>query len=296
MAEAEIPVDLLNPGQVFACLGLMEAAETLCGPCEGGFIYSGAETLARFRWRVEGDDDPVRHAVAFLAQADSRAIVPKGADLSTKKWDVETSQTEETYPAPAPETPATLAVVLTDGDRQIPIEYWLDGPHNGRDNVKFWAGSGGYPGAALARDGLKMVAALGANRIADAAANPFAFAAPMSSSFRFDWRRDYVPLDAGFSLNEHGTMTTIGYPLVELLAAIGLQNARPERPDRRDKLLYRYAIAGGGAVLPTALARAVLGGATFGFPLRKFRMRLDWPGQEGQARCIVETREEENLR
>jgi hypothetical protein len=27
MAEASIPVDLLNPGQVFACLGFMEAAE-----------------------------------------------------------------------------------------------------------------------------------------------------------------------------------------------------------------------------------------------------------------------------
>jgi CRISPR-associated protein Csx14 len=101
-----------------------------------------------------------------------------------------------------------------------------------------------------------------------------------------------VPLDAGFSLNVHGAMTTVGYPLVELLAAIGLQNARPQRPDRSNKLIYRYAVS--NAMLPTIFARAVLGGAKRGFTIRTFRMRLDWPGQEGQARCFVEVREEEN--
>jgi CRISPR-associated protein Csb3 len=48
MAEASIPVDLINPGQVFACLGLMEAAEILCGPCEGRFDYRGSESAAHF--------------------------------------------------------------------------------------------------------------------------------------------------------------------------------------------------------------------------------------------------------
>jgi CRISPR-associated protein Csx14 len=182
-------------------------------------------------------------------------------------------------------------MILASDSREIPIEHWLDGSHNGRDNVKFWAGAGGYPGAALARDALAILARLGANAIADAAADPFGFAAPMSSSFRFDWRRDYVPLDAGFSLNEHATMTPVGYPFVELLAAIGLQNARPQRPNPRDKLVYRYAVT--NATLPTVFARAVVGGAKLGFPIRTFRMRLDWPGQEGQARCIVEAREEE---
>jgi CRISPR-associated protein Csx14 len=42
------------------------------------------------------------------------------------------------------------------------------------------------------------------------------------------------------------------------------------------------------------LARAVLGAQSVGFPLRVFRMRLGWPGQEGQARCIVDA-EEENI-
>lgn len=124
--------------------------------------------------------------------------------------------------------------------------------------------------------------------LAHFAADPFGLAAPMTSSFRFDWRRDYVPLDAGFSLNAHGSMTTIGYPLVELLAAIGMQNARPERIN---KLNYLYSVA--NEMLPISIARAVLGSAELGLSIRTFRMRLDWPGQEGQARCIVEVREEE---
>ena len=44
MATSTIPVDLRNPGQVFACLGLMETAEALgLGEVEGGFDYTGAD-------------------------------------------------------------------------------------------------------------------------------------------------------------------------------------------------------------------------------------------------------------
>lgn len=287
MAEAEIPVDLLNPGQVFACLGFMEAAEILCGPCEGRFDYAGSETEVRFRLRVDGEADPAARVLEFLAGATVKAIAPKDSGLSTQKWNTPTEE-RDVYPAPAPDSPASLAIVLESSAITIPVEHWVDGTHNGRDNVKFWAGAGGYPGAALARDAIAIFAELGGNARAGVATNPFAFASPMSSSFRFDWRRDYVPLDAGFSPNEHkATMTTVGYPLVELLAAVGLQNARPQRID---KLAYRYAVT--NALLPTVYERALLGGAVLGFPLRTFRMRLDWPGQEGQARCIVEAIEE----
>ena len=156
--------------------------------------------------------------------------------------------------------------------------------------MKFWAGASGYPGAALARDALDLVHGLGDNEFAVAVADPFNLAAPQSSSFRFDWRRDYIPLDAGFSPNEHGSMAMVGYPFVELLAAIGMQNARPARVEARNRLVYRYGVS--CTMLPTTFARAVLGGESLGFPTRLFRMRLGWPGQEGQARCIVDAQEE----
>lgn len=308
MASATIPVDLTNPGQVFACLGFMEATEILLGPCIGGFDWEPGAVVARFTLAVDGSEDPVATVLRFLARAEVKAVAPHRSKLSTEKWKVVTvtpaalalaaggnaaaiTATEEVFPAPVPETPAALPVILTDGVVIVPIEHWADDhASTGRDNVKFWAGAGGYPGAALARDALAPLAGIGDNVLAATAADPFALSWPQSSSFRFDWRRDYIPLDAGFSPNDHASMTMVGYPIVELLAAIGLQHARPDRPDRRDKLSYRYGVS--SAMLPTPLARAVLGGQSLGFPIRIFSMRLGWPGQEGQARCIIDAQEE----
>jgi CRISPR-associated protein Csx14 len=289
MTEASIPVDLLNPGQVFACLGFMEAVEILCGPCEGQFLYKGAESSANFMLRVDDPRDPIAEALRFLVRADVKSIAPFNSDLSTAKWDVETlRRNDAVFPSAAPDSPAGLPTLLVDGKHSVPIEHWADG--SDRDNMKFWAGAGGYPGAALARDALGLVRNLRDNELAAAAGDPFNVSAPQSSSFRFDWRRDYVPLDVGFSPNEHGNISMVGYPFVELLAAIGMQNARPARIDPRNKLAYRYGVS--GAMLPTVLMRAALGGESLGFPVRLFRMRLGWPGQEGQARCIVDAQEE----
>jgi CRISPR-associated protein Csb3 len=289
MAEASIPVDLLNPGQVFACLGFMEAAEIVCGPCMGRFAYDSAGSSATFILKVDGAQDPISETLRFLVGAEVRAIAPRNSDLSAEKWDVETFRSYTfVFPCATPDTPAALPMLLSKGQQSIPIEHWADG--SDRDNVKFWAGAAGYPGAALARDALNLVRGLGDNALADAAGGPFNVSAPQSSSFRFDWRRDYIPLDAGFSPNEHGGVEMVGYPFVELLAAIGMQNARPARIDARNKLAYRYGVS--SAMLPTVFARAILGGESLGFPIRLFRMRLGWPGQEGQARCIIDAQEE----
>lgn len=289
MAEASIPVDLTNPGQVFACLGFMEMAETLCGPCEGRFSYQGEETSTDFVLRVDGTADPIAECLRFLVGADALAIALMRSELSTDKWAVKMCvRHDSVFPSEAPSSPATLPALLKNGDKEILVEHWADGTD--RDNVKFWAGAAGYPGAALARDALNLVRGLGDNALAAVAEDPFNFSAPQSSSFRFDWRRDYIPLDAGFSPNEHGGIEMVGYPIVELLAAVGMQNARPARVDPRNKLAYRYGVS--NAMLPTVFVRAVLGCEGLGFPIRIFRMRLGWPGQEGQARCIVDAQEE----
>ena len=291
MTEATIPVDLRNPGQVFACLGLMEAAQILCGPCEGGFGYKNTETVTTFGLAVDGGNDPVDRVLRFLAEAKAEAEAPQGSTLSVAKWNVPTvTRSDPIFPGPTPDLPATLPVFLTDGENRIPIEHWLDGEHCGRDNVKFWAGQAGYPGAALARDALQRLAALGHNALSAARADPFSVELPQSSSFRFDWRRDYIPMEVGFSPNRHADVTMVGYPIVELLAAIGVQSARPQRPNSRDKLTYRYGVS--DAKLPTLFVRAILGAQSSGFPVRIFRMHLGWPGQEGQARCIIDAEEE----
>ena len=291
MAASVIPVDLTNPGQVFACLGFAEAADVLLGEAAGGFEWESDR--ARFRLRAAGDEAPVARALRFLHDATVTSLAPPGSPNSTKRWGVETVfASSNAFPFPDPDGPAKLPACLTDRDgHAIVIDHWGDATR--RDDVKFWAGAGGYPGAALARDALELARLAG--RPASHAADPVAVHALQSSSFRFDWRRDYVPLDAGFSPNLHKKIVMRGYPVVELLAAVGLTHARPRRGP--SKLSYSYGVAGltGTDLHDLNLLRAALGSRVPpipGVPFRTFRMQLDWPGLQDHARCITSVTEE----
>ena len=288
MAEASIPVDLTNPGQVFGSLGFLEAAEILLGEARGGYDWRNAGDVC-FRLGAAGHDDPVARVLRFLDEATVTTFAPAGSANSTDKWKIDTVATpSRTFPF-KDAGPDVLPARLQDGaGRCIVIDHWGNQP--GRDRTKFWAGAGGYPGAGLARDALDLIR----GRAAEQAHDPFALSAEQSSSFRFDWRRDYVPIDAGFSPNLHREVVMRGYPIVELLAAIGLTHARPLR---RQTLEYAYGVAGLGSddLHDPIFLRAALGAeeAPFpGMPFRRFAMRLGWPGQEGQARCITEVIEE----
>jgi CRISPR-associated protein Csx14 len=291
VADASIPVDLFNPGQVFACIGLAEAAEALLGGTAGCFDWSRRDAVC-FRLRASGDEQPVARVLRFLSQATATAEAPHGSD-NLRAWKKTWGNTPDElppgapYPSADPDSPATLVTVLRAGSAELRIDHWAD---TVRDNVKFWAGSGGYPGSGLAHDALELARAGAVSAVAD----PFALAVPQSSSFRLDWRRDYVPIDAGFSLNAHGgAIRTVGFPLVELLAAIGLTHARPRR---RTKLEYLYGVVGTSRDvlwLPLSFMRAALGASAMPFETRHFRMSLSWPGKEGQARSITQVTESE---
>jgi CRISPR-associated protein Csb3 len=292
MARHTIPVDFFNPGQVFACLGFVEVALMLFGDARGGFDWRDAAKPC-FHLMAGDDRNPFDAALEFLAEAKVASVAPAGSEQSTAKWNVPTIPLDQDapYPFPEPPSPATLPAVLTArSGKMVTIDHWGEASERtGRDSVKFWAGAGGYPGAALALDALDLIR----ERLREAAADPFSVSVPQSSSFRFDWRRDYIPLHVGFSPNEHGDVVMMGYPLVEILAAIGLANARPMRG--ANKLEYRYGILGISAdevLFDPIFLRAALGAAALPFPQRRFRMLLGWPGQENQARCITDVTEE----
>ena len=295
MADSVIPVDLRNPGQVFACLGVMEAAELLLGDARAAFHW-GRDRDPEFRLSCAGTERPVDRVLRFLEEARVVARVPTGSNNSGR-WKSGWGDTpeiidpnESSYPFREPNTPATLPVVLRDpGGVEIPVDYW--GDTTKRDNVKFWAGAGGYPGAAILRDALQ----LARGRMLPNWSHPFEVPAPQTNSFRFDWRRDYIPVQEGFSPNKHKRITMVGFPIVEILAAIGVTNARPWRIG---KLQYRYGVLGceDNSLLDPIFHRAALGAEKSpvpGGPFRRFVMRLDWPGQENQARCITQVAEEE---
>ena len=125
---------------------------------------------------------PLKIPFDFLGSASVEAMAPSTSDISAaeKKWGVATHRSASaSYPFAPPESPATWAATLVD-DRgtRIAIEHWGDSSKMGRDNVKFWAGAGGYPGAALARDALVLLESLGPRPLTEAAKDPFAVQIP----------------------------------------------------------------------------------------------------------------------
>lgn len=299
MARAKIPVDLFNPGQVFACLGFVEVAEILIGGARGGFDWQDTDSV-QFRLEADGDDDPIICVLRFLDEARVTALAPMASSNRTEeKWKIETIVEESgAFPYPDPMKSEKLPACLTDDAGQsIVISHWgEERKKSGRDKVKFWGGAGGKPGAARARDALELIRSRGG--AAKNAEDPFSLNAEQSSSFRFDWRRDYVPIDAGFSPNVHGDIVMRGYPIVEILAAIGLTHARPRLLDKLNKLSYSYGVAGlaGDDPYDPLFLRAALGGSgppLPGMPFRLFAMQLGWPGQKGKDRCITNVTEED---
>ena len=294
MADSAIPVDLWNPGQVFASLGILEMAEVLLGDAVAAFDWNrGPETL--FRVSAATAEPPVERIMRFLEEARIVTRAPAGS-TNPDDWKSSWGESPEIdapgapFPFPDPDSPATLPAVLRDdAGNELTLDYWGDATR--RDNVKFWAGSAGYPGAAILRDAFRIVR----GKMRQHANNPFALSGCQSNSFRFDWRRDYIPIQDGFSPNRHKSIQMVGFPLVEVLAALGMTHARPSR---KAKLEYRYGVLGcdNGRLLDPIFHRVALGSETApvsGCSFRRFVMQLDWPGQEDQARCITQVSEEE---
>jgi CRISPR-associated protein Csx14 len=73
MGAPSIPVDLFNPGQVFACLGFLEAADVLLGDAEGGFDWS-TEGNVTFALSAKGEGNPFERALEFLCRGGADAV------------------------------------------------------------------------------------------------------------------------------------------------------------------------------------------------------------------------------
>lgn len=102
---------------------------------------------------------------------------------------------------------------------------------------------------------------------------PFDVPTPMGGSFNFDPRGAWTAIDAGYSPNDQGDRVQAS-PVVEILAAWGLEHARPVVSDNRQ---VRYAAW--GVPLPPSLARAALIGAVPALPMQRFRFLLDSSGK-----------------
>ena len=256
MAESSISVDLFNPGQVFACLGFLEAADVLCGDAEGGFDWSD-EAEVRFCLRAEGEQKPLEAVLKFLAEAEIVTICPARIE---GPWPDNADPSEE-FPAPKKSdgkalTASLLPVRLQRGDTSVQISHWLS---DGRQPFKLFAGQ--QVGARLVHNMLcgdpKKKASKGFKDIFGgfdkrAFQDPFNVVCAVGGRFGFDARGGWDALRIGTSLDKQGILLKVA-PHVELLAAIGLENARPAFLST-----YEIRYAAWGDILPVALCRVAL--------------------------------------
>lgn len=308
MGRSTIPVDLLNPGQVFACLGLMEVAEVLLGEAEGGFQWGACATPA-FVLQALGDIEPVQHVFERLAKAKIKEVEPRD-------WPGEHAPgalVVDRFPSPMEDhqnekrkwTRTALPFAIEfDGEPgcSLTLGNWCDG--STRPRFKLY--SGNRSAFDIARDMLRGkrdkagpagqegkllnrgLCQLWDDEQSKMKSAPLEVICALAGRFGFDPRGGWEAIDAGFSPDRQKSSLAgvAASPVVELLARWGVEHARPQADEDG---VYRYAVWQG--FLPAMLARAVLFGSEVIRPLRRFRYRL---GSSGENKLVMYATEEKS--
>ncbi len=289
MGQSRIPVDLWNPGQVFACMGLLEAADILCGRAEGWFDWHGEPY---FQLSTEKENYPLAAIFDFLTEAKVCAVAP-GKQQSEKKCEGEIIDST-TFPAQEPNEMALPVLIKSKDGTQVILGHWADG--SSRDNFKLYAGNRTACSITVSMiHGVEKKSTKGVSQIytddhAGIISNPFNVLCDVGGSFNLDHRGGWTSIDVGFSPNNLKTKElkarVLSSPVVEIMAAWGLEHARPKAIEQR---LYQYAVW--SEVLSPALARVVMGCGvpSTSLPQRRFRFPL---ALSGKNKVIVHATEE----
>jgi len=217
-----VKVDLTNPGQFFACCGLLELADRLWNGAEGWFEEY------HFLMRCEGT---VGDLVTEIAHA---SLVQLDMD------DDKASPIEIGQPF-----------------RTIRLDWWRDEQSGGKE-LKVWAGSMDIVRIARAMQGAMQDSRFHSPGLFDEGMIVFNPANPNKKvePFYFDARRasNAHSRDVGFSPNDL-QMTTTAFPAVEFLCLVGLQRCLPVMVGRR---IFEYC-AWTQPIAPNIVSAAVTG-------------------------------------
>ncbi len=227
----KVKVDVTNPGQFFACCGLLELAHCLWPGAEGYFHDN--QFAVDVPTNVNGADlaSLIREIVKCEISGLSSDERDKLAHLEKLKKDRDISAEDE-------ELRSKLGNQARKGSITIgkPFDLlldWWDAGEEDVDSPKTWAGKQEIEKVALAAQ----TALLGMGNLARmfdygcVLRKPKKYYTKASDEskvepFYFDDRRFAHRLDAGFSLDALG-MESNSFPAVELLCLIGLQRFRP---------------------------------------------------------------------
>jgi CRISPR-associated protein Csb3 len=273
-ASFSLRVDLANPGQFFACCGVLELAHRLWPGAEGWFETEGS----LFHVRAGGEGPcTLRRVTDALAEAEfagnlSAAERKELDDLEQRRRQL----TKEKKQLPSQDEERRL--VLDKRRREgairlgepfdLRLAWWQE---DGDDVPKTFAGRQEVLRMALAMRSALPHAALDER--------PLEYRCILKAEdvkvepFYFDARRFAHALDTGFSLDvQERTLRALAAPMTELLALLGLQRFRPRQtPEER----WTFEYFTWGQPLGVAAA-AVVGGAVPIVGRRGFRFRLQF--------------------
>ncbi len=205
-----VNVDPTNPGQFFACCGLLELADRLWPGAEGWFSHDGREFYVACG----------EHSRSELAESVSNAELVHCN----------------------PSDPYSSPVEISSPFRPLRIDWWVS-DQTGAKDLKVWAGTMESFGIARAMQYAMRSADFTSPdlfNIGMVVMNPDD-PSKKKEPYYFDARRapNAHSQDLGFSANDL-SLTSIAHPAVELLCLIGLQIARPAFT--HEKRVYDYSM------------------------------------------------------
>lgn len=234
-----INVDPTNPGQFFACCGLLELADRLWMGAEGWF-----EDCA---FCIHAHNSEVSLAQLLTAASEIQVDQDESGVAEEEEEDDDSDDSVK---------PLTIVSPI-----QLRLDWWQD------KSLKTWAGSMNARSIFLA-----MCSAIDPQTNDPFAQSQVVFDAQTSTSngstgrhkakpkkrepFYFDGRRgaSALPIDVGFSADSL-KLSTMAYPVVEAMCLLGLQRCRPrptQTPRVFEYLVWRSALP--TPVIPAAVA------------------------------------------
>lgn len=253
-----VKVDPTNPGQFFACCGLLELADRLWPGAEGWFADGAFEVTCA---------GELRELLSALAGATFERVER-----------LENGLVPANIIAPLRLSFASGLQLTLDGWMKIGVPQM--GPDKGRVAAlgnapwNFWSG---HQNPVRIWGPLRMaLAELLPNLDPPALERAFYQRQFLGGRFGFDPGPAWNAIDVGFSPNEQGTQVESS-PAVELLAAVGLQRVRPQMGKNRETFTYA---TWGASLAPPVAAAAASGVITFA-PAVRYRGRVISRGQYG---------------
>lgn len=243
-----IPVDPTNPGQFFACCGLLELADRLWSGAEGWF------EAGKFQVASGGTLEDVLHELV-ACHAEEVETIGNGVIVKPLIAPLKLS-----FNGLRPFTLTLDAWVRIRIEKGAAISV-ANPPWN------FWSGQ--QTSFRIWRDlRIALEKQLIGIRL-EQLENLFAQRVLLSGRFGFDPGAAWNSIDVGFSPNEQG-INVASSAAIELLAAIGIQRFRPSLADDRQSFTYA---TWGQALAPSVAASAACGAITVP-PSHRFHGRV----------------------